>query len=52
MAEYELEFEASTVGDQASEIKFQQLADDPNVYDLSMADRGSDGNLIRYKTRD
>jgi hypothetical protein len=52
MTEHELKFEATTVGAQTSEIKFKQLAADPNVYDLSMMDRGSDGNLIKYKTRD
>ncbi|MBF6301653.1 hypothetical protein IU459_29545 [Nocardia amamiensis] len=52
MAEHELEFPATTAGDQASEIKLKQLADDPNVYDLCMMDRGSEGNLITYKTRD
>ncbi|MGY1948910.1 hypothetical protein [Nocardia asiatica] len=52
MSEHELEFPATTAGDQASEIKVKQLDADPNVYDLSVADRGSEGNLIRYKTRD
>ncbi|MFI8978463.1 hypothetical protein [Nocardia sp. MH4] len=52
MAEHELKFPATTVGDRASEIKVKQLADDPNVYDLCLAERGSEGNLITYKTRD
>ncbi|MFG2447544.1 hypothetical protein ACGFQG_32160 [Nocardia fluminea] len=51
MAEHKLEFPATTAGDQVSEIKVKQLADDPNVYNLCLAER-SEGNLITYKTRD
>ena len=52
MAENELKFPATTAGDHASEIKVKQLAADPNVYDLAMMERCSNGNVIRYKTRD
>lgn len=52
MAEQQIEFPATTAGDRASEIKVRQLADDPNVYNLCLAERGSEGNLITYKTRD
>jgi hypothetical protein len=51
MVEHELKFPATNAGDRASEIKVRHLADDPNVYDLCLAERGSEGNLITYKTR-
>lgn len=52
MAEHELNFPATKAGDRASEIKVRQLADDPNVYDLCHAERGCEGNIITFKTRD
>lgn len=49
--EHELKFPATTAGDQAAAIRFNQLADDPKVYDLCEHVRG-DGHVINYKTRD
>ncbi|MDO3651165.1 hypothetical protein [Nocardia mangyaensis] len=51
MAEHELEFLATTAGDKAAEAKFNQLADDPNVYELSKRSR-REGAVVTYKTRD
>ncbi|MBF6162985.1 hypothetical protein [Nocardia cyriacigeorgica] len=51
MAEHEIKFEATTVGDKAADAKVRQLLEDPNVYGVSRRSRG-DGDVVKYQTRD
>lgn len=51
MEEHELKFPPTTAGDEEAAAKARQLADDPNVYDVSEHFRG-DGHVVKYKTRD